>query len=175
MTVLMLGAASPVALAQHHGGHHDEHAAPADTAAAMAGTPTGLTAEEAAGLLDGRGMGMATPAEAHGYPGPLHVLELADSLALTPEQRATAEQLRAAMLDEARDLGAQIVASEHALDDVFARGRASAALVEAITAEIGALRGRLRAAHLRAHLAMRDALSPEQIARYAALRGHQGH
>jgi Spy/CpxP family protein refolding chaperone len=163
MTVLLLGA--PTALAQQHGHHHAE---PADTVTVA--VPSGLTTEEIAGLLDGRGMGMATPAEAHGYPGPLHVLELADSLGLTPEQRATAERLRAAMLEEARDLGAQIVANERALDDVFAQGRADAALVDAITAEIGLLRGRLRAAHLRAHLALRGALTPEQIARYTTFR-----
>jgi Spy/CpxP family protein refolding chaperone len=168
MTALWLVLAPP-ALAQHHGGHHGGHDAPAADTLAV---PTGLTAEEVTGLLEGQGLGMARPAELHGYPGPLHVLELADSLGLTPDQRAATERIRAAMLEEARDLGAQIVANERALDDVFAQQRADTALVDAITAEIGALRGRLRAAHLRAHLLMRDALTEEQVARYAALRGY---
>ena len=30
-------------------------------------------------------MGLALAAELNGYPGPLHVIELADSLRLTPE------------------------------------------------------------------------------------------
>src|SRR5690606_6995496 len=81
VVMLMLASASP-ALAQHHGGHHGDHdgAHAADTLA----VPTGLTAEEVTGLLEGQGMGMAWPAELHGYPGPLHVLELADALDLTP-------------------------------------------------------------------------------------------
>ena len=39
---------------------------------------------------------------------------------------------------------------------------------------IGEAEGELRATHLRYHLAMTDLLSPEQIRRYAELRGHSG-
>lgn len=169
LAVVWLVAAAP-ALAQHEGHQHGvsngNNGAQADTLAA----PSGLSAEEVTGLLEGQGMGMAKPAEMNGYPGPLHVLQLADSLDLTPEQRATAEALRAALLAEARALGAQIVAAERALDAAFAQGCADAARVDALTGEIGQLRGRLRAAHLRAHLGLRDALTPAQRARYAALR-----
>ncbi|MDX1419389.1 MAG: Spy/CpxP family protein refolding chaperone [Rubricoccaceae bacterium] len=167
LALVVLGAAAP-APAQHHDGHHGEAQVGADALA----VPTGLTAEEVEGLLEGQGMGLAKPAELHSYPGPLHVLELADSLGLSDEQRAAAEAIRAAMLAEARDLGDRIVANERALDDVFAQGRADAALVDAITEESGLLRGRLRAAHLRAHLAMRDVLTEAQVAAYDRLRGH---
>lgn len=37
-------------------------------------------------LLSGRGMGFAKLAELNHYPGPKHVLELADDLDLTPSQ-----------------------------------------------------------------------------------------
>ena len=37
-----------------------------------------LSAEQIADLRAGRGMGFALPAELNGYPGPLHVIELAD-------------------------------------------------------------------------------------------------
>ena len=55
-----------------------------------------LSADEAAGYLEGRGLGLAKPAELNGYPGPMHVLELADALALTPAQtrQAGAQRLR---------------------------------------------------------------------------------
>lgn len=136
--------------------------------------PSGLTADEAAGLAEGRGLGMARPAERGRYPGPLHVLELADALALTDGQRAEAERLRAAMLAEAVPLGRQILEVERHLDALFASGEASPEAVDRMTAHAGALRGRLRAVHLRAHLGMRDALTPDQIAAYARLRGIEG-
>ena len=134
------------------------------------GHAAGLTAEEVEGLLTGAGLGMARPAEANRYPGPLHVLELADALALTPEQRATAERIRAAMLAEAVPLGEQVVEAERHLDALFASEAATAADVDRVAGHVGALRGRLRAAHLRAHIAMRDALTPAQVDAYVRLR-----
>lgn len=38
-------------------------------------------------------MGLAKAAELNGYPGPLHVLELAVDLSLTAEQKAATETL----------------------------------------------------------------------------------
>ena len=162
----LLAALAPATAAQHHG-HHA--AAPGD-----ADRPAALSAAEVVGLREGRGMGLATAADANGYPGPLHVLQLADSLALTDPQRAVAERLRAAMLAEAVPLGERVLAAERHLDALFASGGATDAAVERMTAHAAALRGRLRAVHLRAHVAMRDALTPEQIARYDALRGRSG-
>ena len=76
---------TPPAAAQHagpHDGHHrpGHHAAPAaDPARPYAGLEgrrtKALSEEDAAGLLAGRGMGLALAAELNGYPGPLHVLE----------------------------------------------------------------------------------------------------
>ena len=40
--------------------------------------------------------------------------------------------------------------------------------------EIATLRGELRLAHLRAHLAMKTILTPEQIEAYDRLRGYAG-
>lgn len=134
--------------------------------------PTGLSPDEVVGLREGRGMGLARPAELHSYPGPLHILELADELDLTAEQRADAERLRAEMLAQARSLGEQIVERERHLDDLFATGTATPERVDRITAHIAEAKGQLRAAHLRAHVAMRDTLTPAQIADYDRLRGH---
>ena len=159
--------AAPPAAAQHHGhaGHGAEHAAPRP-----ADVPTGLSPAEVGGLLAGAGMGLARTADANGYPGPLHVLQLADTLALTGRQRAEAGRLRAEMLAEAVPLGERVVAAERDLDAVFASGGAGWEDVERATARVAALRGRLRAVHLRAHLGMRDALTPEQTALYTRLR-----
>ncbi|MGG5811008.1 Spy/CpxP family protein refolding chaperone [Falsiroseomonas sp. CW058] len=131
-----------------------------------------LSEEDAAGLLAGRGMALALAAELNGYPGPMHVLEHADALGLSAAQRATAESLRSRMLDEARAIGARIVALEEELDRLFAGGMADTGRLAVLTASLGALNGRLREVHLASHIAMRDALRPEQRLAYDRLRGY---
>ena len=171
LALLALGAPlAPAPLAQaQHAGHHAGHAAAAPDSLDV---PTGLSAAEAAGLLAGAGLGLARPAELHGYPGPLHVLELADELGLSAAQRVGAEAFRADMLAQAIPLGEQIVQVERHLDAAFAGGAVSRAEVERMTAHAAELRGRLRAVHLTTHLVMREMMTAEQIARYAALRGY---
>jgi hypothetical protein len=53
-----------------------------------------LSEQQVADLSSGRGMGLALAAELNGYPGPSHVLELADKLDLTTEQRARPGAIR---------------------------------------------------------------------------------
>src|ERR687892_2344181 len=60
-----------------------------------------LSDQQIADLRAGRGMGLALAAELNGYPGPLHVLEHADALALTAEQRHRTRSLFEAMKAEA--------------------------------------------------------------------------
>src|SRR3982751_3768562 len=83
-----------------------------------------LSEQQIDDLKAGRGMGLALAAELNGYPGPMHVLEFADQLGLTPQQRARAVALRDAVAAEARTIGARIVALEEELDALFARGEA---------------------------------------------------
>lgn len=45
-----------------------------------------LSSEQLADLREGRGMGASLPAELNGVPGPLHVLQLASQLKISPEQ-----------------------------------------------------------------------------------------
>ena len=54
-----------------------------------------LSQQDVAEYLDGKGMGFAKAAELNGYPGPAHVLELADKLGLTPAQRSPIEECTA--------------------------------------------------------------------------------
>jgi Spy/CpxP family protein refolding chaperone len=133
-----------------------------------------LAPERVADLLAGRGATYALAAELNSYPGPRHVLDLAAGLALTPEQTRAAEEAYAAMEAEARRLGRQLVEREAALDRAFAGGVATADEVARLADEAAATEGQLRAAHLRAHLAMKAALTPEQVARYDRLRGYAG-
>ncbi|UCH74344.1 MAG: hypothetical protein JSU82_00320 [Rhodospirillales bacterium] len=140
-----------------------------------------LSDEERQGLLEGAGLGYAKAAELNGWPGPLHVIELQETLALTPNQLQAMESLWQEMKSEAIPLGRQLVEAERALDLLFAAGRPSAAEVEAATANIAALEGRLRAVHLVAHLRAAPILTRHQTMLYRRTRGygathdHGGH
>jgi Spy/CpxP family protein refolding chaperone len=131
-----------------------------------------LSAEEVQGLLAGKGLGYAKPAELNGYPGPLHVLEMAERLELTPEQRRRTEQLFSSMQARAMEQGRALVEAERDLDRLFASRAADPASVSASLARIGDLLARVRAAHLEAHLAQSAILNPEQVAKYLRLRGY---
>jgi Spy/CpxP family protein refolding chaperone len=133
-----------------------------------------LSAEQVADLRAGRGMGLALPAELNGWPGPLHVLELADPLGLDAAQRAAVTRQFAQMQREAIAAGEAVIAAEAALDAVFAGGGATGDAIDAATAQAGLAQGALRAVHLRYHLATTAVLTPAQRARYAELRGYAG-
>jgi Spy/CpxP family protein refolding chaperone len=132
-----------------------------------------LPEREVQDLLAGRGMGFAKAAELNRYPGPAHVLELADRLALTPDQRARTEMLFKTMESDARGLGKALVEQEHALDRLFAAGQITGEALAATVEQIGRLQGQLRRVHLETHLAQSGILTPEQIKRYGELRGYE--
>ncbi len=131
-----------------------------------------LSAEEMRDLAEGRGMGLAKAAELNGYPGPLHVLELAGELHLTPAQRATTEALFQRMQADARRLGEAILMTEQELDGRFAERRIDTASLQTATASLASLNGELRAVHLSAHLEQTALLTPEQITEYRKRRGY---
>jgi Spy/CpxP family protein refolding chaperone len=131
-----------------------------------------LSPQQIEDYLEGRGMSMALPAELNGYPGPRHVLELADELDLTPDQLAQTEQLFEDMRLKAIEFGEEILEGEATLDRLFASGAASEASLRNAAEALGLLNGQLRAHHLGYHLAMRDLLNPHQIQNYQRLRGY---
>lgn len=135
----------------------------------------GLSQGQIDDLLNGRGMGLALPAELNGYPGPRHVLDLAGRLGLSPEQQAGTEALFEEMRSRAVALGGRIVVGEQALGRLFETGRASDLTIRDATLEIGRLQGELRALHLGYHLTMREMLTADQIATYQRLRGYDAH
>ncbi|MCD6078207.1 MAG: hypothetical protein K0R89_2145 [Ramlibacter sp.] len=160
-------AAAP-ALAQHGG--HGSAAGP--YAGLQDREIKALSEEETRSLLDAQGMRMALAAELNGYPGPAHVLEHAQALALTPSQLAASRSLMEAHKAQARALGERAVAAERALDRAFAARALSEADVDRWTAEIARLQGELRASHLRTHLRQTALLTPAQVDRYQQLRGY---
>ena len=133
-----------------------------------------LSDEQIADLKAGRGMGLALAAELNGYPGPTHVLELAEPLGLSAEQRAKVAELFAAMRAETVPLGEKLIAQETDLERLFAGKTITPASLVSTTQAIGATHAALRAAHLKYHLATVAVLAPTQIGRYAELRGYAG-
>lgn len=141
-----------------------------------------LSPDRVEGLRAGAGLGYAMAAELNGHPGPKHVLELADELALTPPQRDAVRASFERMRDDAMALGEAIVEAESTLDRRFAHRHFDETTLAELTATIAELEGRLRFVHLRAHLETDAILAPVQRERYVDLRGydspgtsHTGH
>src|SRR5215218_9606912 len=104
----LLALAGP-AQAQMHSGHQQGGSMhPAGPYTGFEQRPIkALSDQQIADLRAGRGMGLALPAEVNGYPGPLHVMEMADALALTEDQKTHTETLFEAMKAETVPLGEQ--------------------------------------------------------------------
>ena len=152
---------SPPAHAQPYAGQHDR-------------AISSFSDEDVAGFREGRGMGLARPAEFNGYPGPMHVLELAAELDLTPEQRQAVEAIFARMKKSAQAAGSKYLEAEAAVDAAFRSGNASAEQIQALVTQADGARAEVRLAHLAAHLETAPLLSADQRRRYAELRGYSG-
>jgi hypothetical protein len=150
----------------------------AQTPSSYAGQETraikSLSPEEVAGYLAGHGMGFAKAAELNGYPGPAHVEELAEALALSAGQRAATEAVFAKMHERAVPLGERLVAEERALDSLFASHTVTPESLHESLARIALLQGEIREVHLSAHLQQLALLTAGQAKRYAQLRGYAG-
>lgn len=178
-TRLTLKLIATSALLMGAGGTFGQHShQPALHASPYAGQQTreikALSPAQTTDLLAGKGMELAKAAELNGYPGPMHTLELATQLELSTEQKQASETLMNRHKAQARDLGAQLVQAERALDQAFASRQIDAARLTAHTERIGQLQALLRKSHLETHLQQSALLTPEQIARYAQLRGYAG-
>jgi hypothetical protein len=132
-----------------------------------------LSDQQVMDLRHGRGMGLALAAELNGYPGPMHVLELADQLRLSDGQRQQVQGLFEAMKAEAIAVGQTLIDQETVLDRLFAHKQATPASLAQATGEIAQTQGRLREVHLKYHLKMAELLSPAQMQKYAELRGYR--
>lgn len=132
------------------------------------------------GLRDGAGLGFAKAAELNGYPGPAHLLELADGVGLSSDQKAGIQSIFEAMRADSIALGERYLEAERALDAAFREKSVTPATLGALTAAAGAIEARLRERHLRAHIEATALLNDHQIATYQRLRGygskdHGGH
>ncbi len=169
--VAMLMVLIPIAVfAQTHDENHST------SPSAYAGEETrlikSLSEQDLEEIARGGGWGLARPAELNGVPGPTHLLELADEIALTGEQREDIEAIRAQMQADAISAGEIFVAVERALDHVFQQGAPDAEALERLVGEAGQAWAALRLIHLNAHLLTLPLLTEAQISQYAVLRGY---
>src|SRR5712664_3553128 len=134
-----------------------------------------LSEQQVADLTAGRGMGLALAAELNGYPGPSHVLELADELDLSAEQRARVQKLFDSMKQEALPLGSKLIEEETELDRQFSNHTVTPASLKSATAAIAATQGELRETHLKYHLITVTLLTDSQRQQYSKMRGYGDH
>jgi Spy/CpxP family protein refolding chaperone len=150
----------------------------ADSASPYTGQQTrdikALAPEDVDAYLSGKGMGLAKAAELNGYPGPAHVLAMATELDLSPDQKQRTEALFTSMEGKATDLGHALIEQERELDRQFASKTATPESVAVTLQRIGELQAKVRGAHLQAHLAQLEILTPSQVAKYQELRGYMG-
>lgn len=136
-----------------------------------------LSRDEINSYLNGEGMGYALAAELNQYPGPKHVLELANDLSLTLEQEQKTRNVYDDMHENAVGLGKELVQLESELDRMFQEGSINSSGLHAKLQEISSIQGQIRFAHLNAHLQMKEILTSDQIGKYQQMRGyhHTGH
>jgi hypothetical protein len=139
-------------------------------AACAAGSLAAQVPPDREALLNGDGDGIALPAESNGYPGPKNVLDLADRLGLSAQQKLDIRGIYDDMHARARAIGKMIVKVEEELDYALSAGMVKQESVEDDTESIGKLRGTLRGVLLGAHLKTKEILTKKQLELYAALR-----
>ena len=131
-----------------------------------------LSDQQIADLRSGRGMGLAMAAELNGYPGPIHVLELADRLGLTADQKVRINKLFESMKAEAVPLGEKLLQQEAALDQQFASHSITDERLKTLVTQIGTTQAELTNTHLKYHLLTAQIVSADQMQRYTMLRGY---
>ena len=125
------------------------------------------------GLLNGEGMGQAQYAEMNGYPGPKHILDLADKLKLTDTQKKSIQEIYQEMSLRAKELGKRIIGVEEEMHEAFRTGLVNESSVRDDAEQIGRMRGKLRAVHLIAHIRAKKFMTDDQIALYTKLRAEE--
>lgn len=131
-----------------------------------------LSEQQLADLRAGKGMSFALPAELNGYPGPSHVLELAEPLKLSAEQSSRTRALFEQMQRESAAAGEALIAAEAELDALFRDNRATPPLLTAAVGKAAQAQGVVRETHLRYHLQMMEVLTAEQVSAYNRQRGY---
>ena len=168
-------ATADVAEAQHTSGgsgHGSAGATHAPYAGQQSRAIPSLSEQEIADLKAGRGMGLALPAELNGYPGPMHVLELAEHLKLDDKRKSEVQVVFDWMKAQAETLGTKLIDAEAAIGIAFRDGQITKQSLSDRVTVAEKIRAELRQVHLAAHIETAVLLTSEQKATYSALRGY---
>ena len=131
-----------------------------------------LSPDDIAELKRGGGWGLAKAAELNGVPGPAHLLEMKDEIALDDAQVSAITEIYEQMKAQAIEEGERLIILEQELESYFQNGTITDAILRSSLDEIAAARKKLRYVHLSTHLQTPEILSPAQIKKYNALRGY---
>jgi hypothetical protein len=123
-------------------------------------------------IQQGKGLGMAKPAELNGYPGPRHVLDMDEELGLTPDQQAEMTLLYEVMQARAIALGERYLEAEQHLEQAFRKKDVNPASLRALIDVSAQALADLRYEHLGTHLETVKSLSRHQVSTYNQLRGY---
>ena len=118
--------------------------------------------------------GIAKLAELNGYPGPRHVLDIAQELQLTDRQRMEIELIYQNMSNNAKSIGSAIIGVEQDMDEAFANKTITEENLIAMLDKSANFYGQLRFVHLSAHLDTAQIMTTEQIQIYSEMRGYDG-
>ena len=123
-------------------------------------------------LEKGGGWGLAKAAELNGVPGPLHIIEMADKIGLSKDQKQKIQVLYNEMNAEAVALGKTLITLETKLNNAFAEKSIDEIKLVDYVNEIEQVTAKLRIAHLSTHLKTPNILTKHQIMLYNQLRGY---
>lgn len=132
-----------------------------------------LSAEEIEQIRQGGGASLALPAELNGIPGPSHVLDLTDELALSRDQLAQIQEVYDQFRADVIPAGERYLVALEALEEGFRDRTITGTSLANIVADVSRLEGDLITIHLAAHLETAELLTEEQIATYNQLRGYE--
>ncbi|MBX3455668.1 hypothetical protein [Ferrovibrio sp.] len=132
------------------------------------GAPSPYDSGRLLALIDGQEYGAV--AERSSYPDPQSVLDMADTLNLSDTQRLQMRGLQQRLQGESTALARKIAALEKRLQQSFADDSIDQERIEGLSARIGELEGKQRAAYLQAHLEAKALLDAEQVLRFTQLR-----
>ncbi len=133
-----------------------------------------LSDEDLAAIQNGKGWGLAKAAELNGYPGPRHVLDMAEELGITDEQRSEMERLFGEMKAQAIAEGERYLIAERRLEEAFRNKTIDQTTLKTLIDSSADALAELRYEHLYTHLKAIRLLSDHQIASYNRLRGYAG-
>ena len=123
-------------------------------------------------MENGAGWGLAKVAELNGLPGPAHLLELKDEIALTSDQSNEIQILHGKMKVQAIKSGKRLIMLEEELEARFQSELPTDTELKAMLTAIEKTRSQLRFIHLSTHLRTPKILTKKQIDTYNNLRGY---